>query len=288
MAKRNTKYNYLISRRVTCGRCGHRMYGRSSWRSSKYTYLYYTCAAKLGKIVGQNCDIPNFRADYVDTAVWNWVKSFLSDPTALQGGLNAYQAERERENVPIRERLKVVEDLLADNRAQLKRLLDLYLAGDFPKEMLMERKNRLETTMEALEKERAGLTARLEAQTLTEEQIQSLKDFAAEVAGGLEHADEDFESRRQIIDTLDVRATLAVEDGDKVVYVRCMVGDGVLSIVNSSTEKKGEPGRWSAPAWSGRSSLEPRPGADNVGKGLSSLTGSDRLGKCPLCSCDTS
>jgi hypothetical protein len=70
------------------------------------------------------------------------------------------QAERERENAPLRERLKVTEDLLADNRTQLKRLLDLYLAGNFPKEMLVESKTRLETTMEALEKERAGLTAR--------------------------------------------------------------------------------------------------------------------------------
>jgi hypothetical protein len=57
-----------------------------------------------------------------------------------------------------------------------------------------------------LEKEQADLIARLEAQTLTGEQIQSLKDFAAKVAGGLEHADEDFETRRQIIDTLDVQA----------------------------------------------------------------------------------
>jgi hypothetical protein len=40
---------------------------------------------------------------------------------------------------------------------------------------------------------------------------------------------------RQIIDALDVRATLAVEDGEKIVYARCMLGNDVLSIMNSST-----------------------------------------------------
>ncbi len=234
MAKRNAKYNYLVGRRVTCGRCGQKMCGKS-YRRKGYVSLYYRCVVSKGKRAGRTCDLSCFfRADYVDAAVWNWVKSFLSDPVALQNGLNEYQADRERENAPLRERLKVVEDLLADNQTQLRRLLDLYLAGDFPKEVLIERKKRLETTMDALEKERTSLSAQLEAQTLTSEQIQSLKDFATEVAEGLERADADFETRRQIIDTLDVRATLAIEDEEKVVYVRCIIGDDVLSVANNS------------------------------------------------------
>lgn len=47
-------------------------------------------------------------------------------------------------------------------------------------------------------------------------------------------ANEDFEMRRQIIDTLDVRATQAVEEGEKVVYVRCVAGDSVLSVVSDN------------------------------------------------------
>ncbi len=123
MSRRNTKHNYLMGRRVTCGWCSHKMHGNSR-RYGKHIHSYYRCTAKEGKIIGQECDIPNFKANHVDAAVWSWVKSFLSDPVALQDGLNAYQAEREQENAPLQERLKVVEDLLTDNRAQLKRLLD--------------------------------------------------------------------------------------------------------------------------------------------------------------------
>ena len=56
----------------------------------------------------------------------------MEDPTELTKGLDAYQEERDRETAPLRERLTVVDSLLAENRAQLERLLDLYLSGDLP------------------------------------------------------------------------------------------------------------------------------------------------------------
>ena len=99
---------------------------------------------------------------------------------------------------------------------ELEKLLDLYLAGDFDKEMLTERKTRLEATITALEEERTDLTIQLEAVTLTDEQIATITDFAREVSGGLEIADQDFDARRKIIDLLDVRVTLAQEGEQKV------------------------------------------------------------------------
>lgn len=116
----------------------------------------------------------------------------------------------------------------------MRRLLDLYLTGDFTKEMLIDRKNRLETTISALEEEKASLIAQLESRTLTDSQMRALEEFAACIVQGLGRADEDFEIRRQIIDILDVQATLTVENGEKVAYVRCVVGDGVLRVANDT------------------------------------------------------
>jgi ribosomal protein S15P/S13E len=113
------------------------------------------------------------------------------------------------------DRLAVIDDLLADNRRQLERALDLYLSGDFPREMLVERKEKLQSTIDALERERAELAAQLKAQTLTDEQVQIVTEFAEKVRGGLEVAERDLEKRRRLIDLLDVRATLAVEDGEE-------------------------------------------------------------------------
>jgi site-specific DNA recombinase len=223
------KYDYLLSGRATCGTCGLKTAGSCHDARGRH-YQYYRCpSSTFFAGHGNPHPTPYFRADLVDAAVWEWVRGFLTDPAALERGLGQYRAEREKENTPIREHLQVVEDLLADNRRQLDRLLDLYLSGDFPKEVLTERRARLETTISALDRERAGLAAQLEARILTPDQVQSLKDFAARVGRGLDLADTDFETRRRIIEDLDVRAILCVEDGQKVVRVSCIVGKAVCA-----------------------------------------------------------
>ena len=154
----------------------------------------------------------------------------MTDPVMLTEGLQVEQEEREQANAPLRQRVAVVDDLLANNQRQLERLLDLYLSGDFGKEMLTERKTRLETTIGALGGEREGLIAQVEARTLTDDQLQDIKDFAARIAGGLEEVSGDLETKRAILEALDVKATLTVEDGEQVAYVYCLSYGDVLSI----------------------------------------------------------
>jgi site-specific DNA recombinase len=234
-AKRNRKWHYLLTGHLTCGDCGLKMFGRTTRRVGEKVYQYYTCPGGATNQSPRPCNLRPFRVDQTDAAVWGWIKSILTDPKALAEGLNTYHAALEKKNAPMKERLKVVDQLLANDRQQLERLLDLYLSGDFPRDALVERKNRLETTITALEAEQTSLASHLEAQVLTEEQIQALQDFTAEVAEGLQAAEEDFETRRRIIRMLNVQVTLAEEDGQKVVYVRCMVGEDVLSIATHST-----------------------------------------------------
>ncbi len=207
-------------------------------KSKGRLYSYYHCGATSGRLdYARICEQKkSFRADIVDAIVWEWVKSFLTDPKSLRLGLEEYQTEQDKANAPLRDRLAVLEDLSADNKRQLERLLELYLAGDFPKEMLIERKSRLENTIEKLSKERNGLVTQLEARTLTEEQVRTLEEFTLRVAEGLNFADEDFETQQRVIEILDVRATLAVEDGEKIAYLRCMLGDDSLSIASTTTK----------------------------------------------------
>jgi site-specific DNA recombinase len=227
---RNLKYDYLLRRRAYCGKCGLKMQGKSRPRKSGDLYSWYRCPAVVRTIYVRHCDLPIFRVDQVDPAVWEWVKSLLSVPERFTEGLKAYLVKLDRENAPLRERLGVVDDLLDQNRAQLQRLLDLYLVGDFPKEVLTERKSQLETTIKALLTEKDALDANLAQQSLTQEQIANMKAFAAEVAEGLAAAEDDFEARKRIVDMLRLEATLTIEDDEKVVYVRCMLGEAMLSL----------------------------------------------------------
>ncbi len=215
-AKRNRKHQYLLSRRVTCADCRGKMHGTTKDKG----HQYYRCPAPVNRFYRRTCNNTSyFPVDQVDSLTWQWVTEILVNPERLAKGLEDYQVEQDRANEPIRERLKVVESLIADNQQQLDRLLDLYLTGDFSKEMLIDRKERLEATIEALKKEQATLTTKLETQALTTAQILSIKQFAERVGEGLEQAD--FAARRQIIEDLDVQATLTVEDGEKVAYVSC-------------------------------------------------------------------
>ena len=245
--RRNRKYRYLLSGRLTCGECGARVIGHTMIdRRYDRKYVYYHCPALNypEHYPGHTCTGMRFRVDQVDEVIWDWIKSLLTEPQKLMEGLAARREKQDEENAPIRERLRVVDDLLAENRRQQERLLDLYLNSDFPKEVLMDRKGRLETTIEALEKERTNLRVHLEARTLTAEQIQTIQDFAVKMAKGLTEADADgsFESRQQILEQLHVQAILAMEDGEKVVHACCILGEKVLYLASGNTKRGSDVG----------------------------------------------
>jgi hypothetical protein len=78
--------------------------------------------------------------------------------------------------------------------------------------------------------EQAGLAVRLEARILPDGQVKSLKDFVAKVAPGLDVAEADFETRRGVIEALNMQALLTVEDGQRTVHAWCVVGDKVHTL----------------------------------------------------------
>jgi citrate synthase len=113
----------------------------------------------------------------------------------------------------------VTEDVLAKNRAQLERLVDLYLSGEFPKEVLAERKARFERLIADLESQKAEFMEHLASRSLTIEQIKTARDLAEQINARIDAIDEDFGLKRQLVEILDLRVTLAVEDEKKIVSV---------------------------------------------------------------------
>jgi len=232
---RNTKRQYLMGRRLVCGECGTKIHGQSYLKKGGY-YRYYRCPAAAGNLdYAAKCSNNTiYPADVVDAAVWEWIKGLLVDPDQLAEGLRAEKESKEEANRPVRERLSVIEGLLERNRQQLDRLLELYLAGEFPRDMLDKRKRRYEEAIRNLEREQAMLTAQLE-QAVSDEEIEDILQFAAKIAAGLEMAEQQFKAKRRIIEDLDVWATLSVEDGNQVAHVRCVLGEEVVQLRQQST-----------------------------------------------------
>lgn len=215
-SQRNGKRQYLLGRRLRCARCGYTYAGRT--RNEKNQYYY--CNGRM-----QNppmCDMPTVRADIVDDTVWQWVKRILMDPPSLAEGLRASQSENQQTNQALQERLALIDAQLTDTQCQLTKLLDLYLDGAFPKEVLTERKMRLETTIAELTRERDDIDTHIRSVAVTDEQIAEIEAFCAEVRVGLENAT--FEDKRRYFDLLDVHGKLAVENDERVIYITCLIG----------------------------------------------------------------
>jgi site-specific DNA recombinase len=236
---RGGKYKYLLTGRIRCGTCGAAMRGVTSTTSKKRKkrsqHKYYRCQAKNEPSYARECDGPNFRLNDVDAAVWAKVKEWLSEPAKLETGYAQYLANRERELAPIRERIATIDQLLAENRDQLERLVDLYLSQEIDKGLLLGRKRRLEKTIGSLESERARQTAVLEKQVVTEMEVRDISEFAAKVRAGLANANGSFEAKREVLELLNVEAVCLAEDDVKKVRVTAVIGlDDVLSLANTS------------------------------------------------------
>jgi len=62
----------------------------------------------------------------------------------------------------------------------------------------------------------------LESSAYSPEQLQAMKEYTFQIAAGLDEAEEDFDSRKHVVDMLNVFASLVVEGDEKVAYVTCV------------------------------------------------------------------
>ena len=162
-----------------------------------------------------------------------WLRDWLADPDRLEERLGEYQEQQAELNKPLSDRIAVADDLIEEHQEQLARLLDLYLAGDFEKKLLLNRKQELEDTIEKLTAERNDLAESLEESAITDEQMETIEKLTRAFAEGLAAADEDFDKRRQLVELLDVTVTLTVEDGQRVAYPRFVLAEADEPLVLS-------------------------------------------------------
>lgn len=216
----HAKNEYLMKSRLTCANCGYSLRGQAiNSRSKTYKHFYYACKGK--EQIVKRCNLPSVRGDWVDAIAWEWAKTIIENPDNLRIGLEGIQSELEQTNRTLFDRMAIIEDQVQDYQNQLDKLLDLYLNGDFPKEVLAERKNRLEHMLVNLHKEQNDLAGHIRQVTMSDDQLSLIENFCAKIRPILDEAD--FNTQRQIIELLDVRGKIAFENGEKVIYLKCLI-----------------------------------------------------------------
>jgi len=165
--------------------------------------------------------------------VWEWIKSILLNTEKLQKGIDKLQAEQDKQLEPLHRQARIAEDLLKKYRGQLEKLLGLYLSGEIEKDHLAGRKAQLEKTIAGLVREHSNLTEQIERQTLSDSQIQTIQRFALAIQKRIANADDNFEERRKLIEALEVEGRVVKENGEAVIYAKCIIGKKALR--NSDT-----------------------------------------------------
>ncbi len=225
-ADRSVKHQYLLGRRLRCMKCNYTYKGRT-----RHSNHYYYCGGTEQRPV-KLCDSPAFRGKDVDRVVWNWLADLIKNPQAVMSGLQDSQDGSVQENQALLDRLAMIERQIQDQDTQLGKILDLYLSGDFERDMLTERKVRLENNIANLRKEYQETLAMVEKVTLTDSQMTEIQEFCDSIRDRVDTAS--FEEKRQLLEMFDVRGKLTVENNEKVVYVSCLLEPQPVSLALTS------------------------------------------------------
>ena len=220
------KRDYLLARRCLCGVCQASMVALTKADKAR-EYSYYRCTVRYQQdthhMTRRCTSKTHFHAKYWDEVIWQEIRGFLANPSKVEKGISEYQAQHAEITQPLKDRMVIIDNLLAERQAELKRLLDLYLSGQFDQDMLFERKQRLEKLVASLHEEKEQLTLQMNV-SLTDTQINELQEISKQIIEGLSEADEDFKTRRRIIEYLNVRVTFLLEDGKQVALLSCEFG----------------------------------------------------------------
>jgi site-specific DNA recombinase len=208
-------HEYFMRGRLTCAKCGYSMSGHVVRGKNRYYY----CKGKAQVV--KLCDMPSVRGDWTDNLVWEWVRGIIENPDNLRVGLQGIQGELQRDNQVLFDRLSIIDSQVRKYQGQLEKVLDLYISGEFPKEVLTERKGRLEQTIENLLKEHNDLEGHIHKVTITDDQVNLIEAFCAKIREGLDQAD--FNIKRHILELLDVRGKIAFENGERILYLKCLL-----------------------------------------------------------------
>jgi site-specific DNA recombinase len=205
---------YLLRRRMRYV-CGYAWVG--DFRYGMDT-PYYVCSGRNKSLQRvHRCDLPYIHGPRFDAQVWDWLESEILDEEALRIGLRQYQERAETAQAEVRHQLALLQQQSAQIRSQGDKLLDLYLTEGIDRLRYDARRAELTATSETLTHEIQTLEAKTGG--LTDEEVASLHAFAQAIRDELRDLSD--EERRRVVDRLDVRVMIRIEDEQPVADVRC-------------------------------------------------------------------
>jgi hypothetical protein len=189
-----------------------------------------------------------------DEKVWTWLYNLLSDEEQLRHGIRRMTERNEVELSPKRERLKILNELIAQTEAKIERWLSDFgdESDEFIRETVQDKVKQTGRVRDELIVEQKVLAKELAQSALTPEEEERMLAMTAEIRAGM--IDADYETKRYYFDRLDVRAQLRRDDSGRWLDCTCAVPGWEFTVAledQLGPNKKGSYGR-------GRPSSHPR------------------------------
>jgi site-specific DNA recombinase len=208
---------YLLQGLVVCKRCGYACCGNGGRRTSakgKEPYTYYRCAGSDPfRHGGQRlCWNKAVRTDFLDAAVWEDVRSLLSEPERIRA---EYDRRRQRKNPGRHPEVSQLTKLITQVKRSISRLIDAYGDGMLEKSEFEPRITAARERLSRLEAEKKQNAAQESEESELRLVIGQLEEFAERVTDGLKQPK--WATRREIVRALVKQ--VEIDEGEvRIVY----------------------------------------------------------------------
>jgi len=178
---------------------------------------YYVCPTRLMpefRKQGQVCKTPYFRVDETEPAVWNWLVEYINNEDKINESRTRFIEQNKATNDLTRRQLELVSAELADKEREFTELYNSFKYAKSPrvKASLGADMELLEKQIDGLEKRKAEFEATLSENETTETETLAMLDFFKLVKDDIATISADFESRRLLLDRLNISVTLYLDE----------------------------------------------------------------------------
>lgn len=220
MAGRQTKRDYLMSRRLTCGVCGASVYADGRHAAGDVR-LYYGCSSKHSATNLVNCGAAYFRVGEVDARVWEWVRDLLSDPDLMIAILDENIKSARASQVDYQAQYTDTQAQIVKIERKLARLLDIYIDEEWSKGVFETKRAELDRERIASQREADRLAKLLHELPDSDEVIELSRTIRLYQDSFILDEDPPFKVRRAWVDALNVRGKLYKVGNERKIKVSC-------------------------------------------------------------------
>lgn len=222
------KRQLLLLGHITC-KCGYSYSSHKSDAKNRKTgditstTYYYRCNSTLDKSRG-NCDIKFINADKIETVLWDFITSIITNPKAALLRYKQQEIQHEKVIDNALAHLETIDELIAELTVEKEQIIKLFRKSVISESRLDSDMIVVNKQLDKLAHERIKWASIVEQFQVSDNQMLSLEAISTQLCEKLNNVTID--DKRHILDKLRTKLTISKEDSCIVMYVSLLGAAG--------------------------------------------------------------